>query len=830
MGSIAMTPQANPYKASDRLPRQRPAAQASSSKPVCSMESRLCEALDLHRQGRLAEARIRYEKILSTQPDHSDTLNLLGALEQTSGNLTQALEYLEKAVSLSPQNGMYLNNLGNALKDAGQYERAEACYCRAAALDPRDPNPPYNLATLLQDRDRMAEARFWYEKTLTLAPEDTAAMNNLGALLRNQGELSQAESIYRKLLKAAPNHPKALFNLGSLLCDQGRLEEAEASFHAALSVNPQYPEALLGLGRACREAGRLIEAGDAHIKALRIRPDSAEAHFNLGNIFKDLGRFEEASACYRQALAVSPDFAPALCNLGSTFREMGKTKEASACYQRALESDPDFAEAYNNLSILHTEQGRITEAIACCQKAQDLKADFAESYNNLARALKYSGRVEESIFWYQKSLSLAPETAFVHSNLLYALSYIEKTSPEDVYQAHRQWDERHAAAPERRFNDHSNTADPRRRMRIGYVSPDYRQHPVATFIEPILAGHDRSAFEVICFSDARKKDAVTRRLQRLADQWVDTAGITDQRLAAMIHTAGVDILVDLAGHTAGNRLAMFTLRPASVQVTYLGYPNTTGLATMDYRITDAWADPPGQTDAWHSEKLVRLEPGFLCYTPPEKAPDVSLPPRRKNGFVTFGSFNNLAKFNSGVASLWADVLKAVPGSRLVMKFKTLSDPAVQQHVIDVFAENDVSSDRLSLRGFLPSAADHFRLYNEIDIALDTFPYNGTTTSFEALWMGVPVVTLAGRTHAARVGVSILNGLGLSELIAGSRAEYIQKAAVLAQDCRRLAALRKALRPRMSSSPLMDGPGLARRLESAYRTMWRRWCAAKGEPL
>jgi protein O-GlcNAc transferase len=455
-----------------------------------------------------------------------------------------------------------------------------------------------------------------------------------------------------------------------------------------------------------------------------------------------------------------------------------------------------------------------------------LRADFAESYNNLARALKYSGRAKESIAWYERSLALAPEKAFVHSNLLYALSYLEDVSPEAVIRAHHHWAKCHGATVAQRFKDHPNAADPRRCLRVGYVSPDFKKHPVATFIEPVLAAHDRSAVEVICFSEVRKKDAVTRRLRQLADRWFDTAGITDQRFAGMIQAAGVDILVDLAGHTAGNRMPLFSLRPAPVQVTYLGYPNTTGLSTVDYRITDAWADPPGQTEAWHTEELVRLEHGFLCYTPSVAAPEVGPPPHRETGSVTFGSFNNMAKFNAGVAALWAAVLKAVPGSRLIMKFKTLSDPEVRQTVIDAFGANGVSSDRLSLRGFLPSFADHFALYNRIDIALDTIPYNGTTTTCEALWMGVPVIALAGRTHAARVGVSILTGLGLSGLVAQNSEDYVQIAAALTRDYRRLGALRKGLRLRMQASFLMDGPGFARRLENAYRVMWHRWCASR----
>ena len=821
-----MTTQPSQNQTSGWLLHQRRSTEKSSTGPNFSEAALLSEALDLHRQGQLVEARICYEKILSRRPDHPDALNLLGALEQKDGNLDAALRCLEKAVDLAPQNGIYLNNLGNVLKDAGEFIRAEACYRRAADLDPRNPNPPYNMAALLQGQDRLEEALAWYERTLVLDPDDTATLNNLGVLLRAQGKVDKAESVYLKLLAHVPNHPKALFNLGSLLWDQERFEEAEASFRAALSINPDYPEALLGLGRTCRETDRLAEACKAYTRAVRIRPDSAEAHFNLGNIHKDLGRFEDAATSYQQALEINPDYAQAFCNLGSAFREMGRADTAMACYRRALDSDPDFAEVYNNMSILHTEQGRIGEAIFCCKSAQALRADFAESYNNLAQALKYSGKVKESITWYERSLALAPETAFVHSNFLYALSYLEDMSPEAVTRAHHHWAKCHGASITDRFQDHSNTADPGRRFRVGYVSPDFRKHPVATFIEPVLAEHDRSAMEVICFSEVRRKDAVTRRLRRLADRWFDTAGITDQRLAGMIQTAGVDILVDLAGHTAGNRMPLFSLRPAPIQVTYLGYPNTTGLSTVDYRITDAWADPPGQTEDWHTEDLVRLDHGFLCYTPPEAAPEVGPPPHRETGSVTFGSFNNMAKFNAGVASLWAAVLKKVPESRLIMKFKTLSDPEVRQTVIDAFGANGISSDRLSLHGFLPSLADHFAFYNQIDIALDTFPYNGTTTTCEALWMGVPVVALAGRIHAARVGVSILTGLGLSELVAQIPEEYVQTAVALARDRLRLDAMRKGLRLRLQASTLMDGTGFTRRLENAYRAMWGRWCASR----
>ena len=371
---------------------------------------------------------------------------------------------------------------------------------------------------------------------------------------------------------------------------------------------------------------------------------------------------------------------------------------------------------------------------------------------------------------------------------------------------------------------HSNEKLPERRLRVGYVSPNFHQHSVAYFIEAVIASHDRSAYEIICYSDVARPDSVTDRIKSLTGSWRDILGMSHEQAAGLIRSDQIDILVDLAGHTAGNRMLLFARKPAPVQVTYLGYPSTTGLTTMDYRITDRFADPPGQTDHLHTEELVHLPQGFLCYKPPGQTPDVADLPFIASGGITFGSFNHLAKITPEVVRLWSNILNSLPDAQIILKAKPLFDMGTQQLLREMFVQNGVSPARLTLTGHAQSMSEHLELYHRIDIGLDTFPYNGTTTTCEAMWMGVPVVTLAGETHASRVGASILSNVGLPELIAGSPEEYLKKGVQLANDLERLQGMRANLRPMMERSPLMDANGFTRSLEAAYRQMWHRWCA------
>ena len=426
---------------------------------------------------------------------------------------------------------------------------------------------------------------------------------------------------------------------------------------------------------------------------------------------------------------------------------------------------------------------------------------------------------------YRRALSLRPELSRIHSNILLSMNYLPGYGEREIYQESVRWAEQHGASGADLCTSSITDLREERRLRVGYLSPDFCSHPVSFFCEPLFASHDRDRVEVFCYSDAAVADPVTDRLKSMADSWCHSFGMPDQLLIERIQSDRIDLLVDLSGHTSMNRLSLFARKPAPVQVTWLGYPGTTGLPTMDYRLTDAVADPEGEADCYHSEKLYRLPGCFLCYAPPRSAPRVVPPPFSRNGFVTFGSFNNLAKLTPEVLRLWAELLKRVPGSRLLLKNKYCANPEIRERLVESFRREGIADSRVSAVPALPSIQDHLELYGSVDISLDPFPYNGTTTTFESLWMGVPAVTLAGERHAGRVGASILSGLGLENLIATSPEQYLAIAQGLGEDAQGLASLRGSLRGRVAGSPLCDGQLFAGKVEFAYREMWRGFCRA-----
>ena len=556
----------------------------------------------------------------------------------------------------------------------------------------------------------------------------------------------------------------------------------------------------------------------------KISPQDAEAWCTLGAINGQLGKYAEGIKNCRHALRLEPGYSQAHYNLGFLMLLSGRDGEAIACYQKAIQYQPDFAVAYNNIGVILEKQEKMEAAMENYDMALRIFPNYPEAYNNKGMLYQRMGRREESMGCFREALRLKPDYDVPHSNILFCLNEIE-TDPGAVYREHQAWNTRHAL-PLARTPTFSNTPDPDRRLRIGYVSPDFRRHSVAYFFEPLLAHHDSINFETVCYSDVSHPDAVTRRIESLACRWQPSHTLSHAQLTGKIRADSIDILVDLAGHTANNRLLVFAQKPAPVQITYLGYPNTTGLTAINYRLTDNWADPPGMTEQWHSETLFRLPHGFLCYQPSANIPPVAPLPSASTGKVTFGSFNAQRKVTGEVIVLWARILSTVPGSRLVLHNKALSDIRNCEQLASQFAEQGIPRERLDLLGWLPSAADHLALYQQIDIALDTFPYNGTTTTCEALWMGLPVITLAGESHPGRVGVSLLTQIGLADLITTSHDDYVAKAVQWAVETENLATLRSKLRERMAASPLCDGAVFARQLESAFRTMWQQWCTTQ----
>ena len=634
--------------------------------------------------------------------------------------------------------------------------------------------------------------------------------------LKARGMLDKAEQHARAALLHDPADFLTEAHLGAILMARGEMQAALGHYRAAAASRPDIAELQNELGVALVQAGQLVEAEAALRHALALRPEIAEIHNNLGNVLKRAGRLAAAAACYRAALDRKSDYPEALSNLGVVQQLAGDLEGAMASYRRAIALRPDDGLALTHLGAALAAQGRLTEAEAMHRAALARAPDLAEVHNNLGILLKDQGRFEEAAQAYRAALAIRPDDAAIHSNLLLCLCGDPAVNAPTLLAAHREWAACHAPSLPATPAAH----DPERVLRIGYVSPDFRSHSVASFIEPVLVHHDRSRFFVACYAELSAADETTARLRGFADLWRDTAALSDEALAQRIRDDGIDILVDLAGHTAGNRLPVFGRRPAPVQASWIGYPATTGLAAIDYRLTDAWADPPGESECGHAEALLRLPSGFLCYAPPADSPPARTVSR--DGPTVFGSFNNLSKVTPAVIALWARVLHAVPKSRLLLKSRQLGDAGMRKRIIDGFEKHGIPNRRLDLRGRMESRADHLALYASVDVALDSFPYNGATTTCEALWMGVPVVVLAGERHAGRVGVSLLTRAGLPAMIAENPEQYVAVAARLAAERPEPSALREAV----ARSPLCDAAGFTAALEETWRAVWRRRCAER----
>ncbi len=477
--------------------------------------------------------------------------------------------------------------------------------------------------------------------------------------------------------------------------------------------------------------------------------------------------------------------------------------------------------AHSNLGTVLQDQNRFGEATACYRAALRIQPDLPSALNGLGCTLKEQGRLGEAVECFEKAVEADPTLAFIRSNLLFIRHYETGVTPRRLAELHREFDELHAAPLVGTWRPHRNARDPDRRLRLGFVSPDLHQHPVAILLIRVLENLDREACEVICYGHHALGDKVTARFRETADRFFDGFGYNDEQLAEQIREDGVDILFDLAGHTGQNRLLIFARKPAPVQITWIGYEGTTGLSAMDYLLADRYVLPEG-TESFYRERVVRMPEGYVCYDPPTAAPPVGGLPAEQNGYVTFGSFNNLIKIRPEVVRLWAEILRRLPTSRLILKYKGFSDEAVQRQFLDAFAEQDVAAERLTL---LPpsSYAEYLAAYQQVDIALDTRPFSGSATTCDALWMGVPVLTWPGETFASRHTFSHLSNIGLVETIADSRENYIERALSLAGDLPRLADLRSGLRDRMAASPLCDGKRFADNLMSLVRQLWRQWC-------
>ncbi|BDA40757.1 probable UDP-N-acetylglucosamine-peptide N-acetylglucosam [Coccomyxa sp. Obi] len=764
------------------------------------LRGQCCSAL-----GNNAVAFACFSNALSIDPRNPDTLLAAASLYKSCGLLPEAARSLELALEERPDDtvirqalAVVLTDLGTKLKVSGRLEEGFAKYRQAASICDNYAPAFYNIGVIHSERREFGPAKELYARAIRANPSYAEAHCNLGVIHKEEGRLDEAIASYERALAIAPefaivsnNLAIALTEMGTRVKVAGDMAGGIALYERALTYNAKHADALYNLGVACGETGQIARAIFLYELAIHFNPSCAEAWNNLGVLQRDMGNFERAFSCYQAALQLRPNFPQGLNNLAVIFTAQGRAQDALQMLQAAIAAAPDYAEAYNNLGVLQREVGAIKEALAS----------------------------------YTKCLELAPTSRNAGQNRLLALNYIY----EDTAAAHEDWGAQFQKLFEPLPPDfNARFADLERPLVVGYVSPDLFTHSVSYFAEAPLSHHKQSRVRHIVYSCVPRGDSKTVRLRAAVEAagglWRDVAALSESDLAHLARADGVDILVDLTGHTANNRLGTFAMRPAPLQVTWIGYPNSTGLRAVDFRLTDAVADPL-DTRQRFVEELVRLPGCFLCYTPAIDAPPVAPLPAAAAGFVTFGSFNNLAKITPRVMAVWARILNALPSSRLVLKNKPFACTSARSHVLGQLQAAGVDGSRVDLLPLAAANADHLATYALMDISLDPFPYAGTTTTCESLYMGVPVITLAGGCHAHNVGVSLLDAIGMREgWVAQSEDEYVRLAVAAAADIAKLAALRGRLRMHMLSSRMCDAPTFVRQLEDVYRQLWLRRAA------
>eukprot|EP01065_Artemidia_motanka_P045846 TRINITY_DN6819_c0_g1_i1.p1 TRINITY_DN6819_c0_g1~~TRINITY_DN6819_c0_g1_i1.p1 ORF type:complete len:843 (+),score=248.75 TRINITY_DN6819_c0_g1_i1:104-2632(+) len=741
-----------------------------------------------------------------------------------------------------------------------------------------------DIGTNLKFSGRAPEAPQKYLESLEFNNRYAPAYYNLGVCAADAGDMQQAHKCYNMALEHNPCCVEALCNLGVIMKGVGDPDGAIVYYRRALRVSPTCDVVLANLAAALNDCGtRVLQMGNRgaaiglYQESVMAKPDYAEAYYNLGVAYSEQNMLQQSTYFYLMAVHFKPGYAEAWNNLGIVYRMSGVLDRAMVCFEKALDlSNHTFVQTMNSLALLYAMQGRLDPALKLLRKAVELEPMYAEAHNNLGVILRDEGNMHDALACYDRCLAITPQAENAAQNKLLALNFSDEHTLQQIQDAHLSWGRRIL----QQYGDHdprphtNDRALPRTRpLKVGYVSPDFYLHSVSYFSHHLLRHHDSARVEVHCFSNTAQADSKTFAFRRLvpAERWHDVTGKDAKTCAEFIRSLQIDILVDLTGHTASCRLDIFALKPAPVQVSWIGYPNTTGLSTIDYRITDPQADPAFVQAEHYAETLYRLPETFICYCPDTReyydtigeAPEpgrgggvstkaesfqtgpelleseeryalnyrgdlaahVAVAPHVDNGYVTFGCFNNMAKINPHVARVWAAILKQVPDCRLLLKSKPFAEERVREQMKAMLSAEGADLSRVELVGLVPFHYNHLQYYERLDVALDCFPYAGTTTSCEALWMGVPMVTLRGEAHATNVGASLLTSIGIPELIAGTPAEYVDIAVKLAKSPERLREYRSEMRRKMALSPLCDGKRYVRNVEAAFADMWEYY--AKG---
>jgi predicted O-linked N-acetylglucosamine transferase (SPINDLY family) len=635
------------------------------------------------------------------------------------------------------------------------------------------------------------------------------------------GRLADAQKICRQVLDLDPHNAGALHLMGVLAGQANRLDESIEFLSRAIQARPDFAQGHYNLGLALQHAGRFDEAISAYNRGVQLKPDYAMAFNNIGVLMNRAGRWDEAIVALQNAIRLNPNFAEAHNNIGTTYRQLGRFGESVECFRRAIALDPKIHDSFNNLGNALKMLGKLDEAAAALRRGIEIKPDFPVAFLSLGTVLFDKGEIDAAMNAYRQAPRLKPDYIGARSNIVYSASFHPEYDAGKIFLESKAWADAYEKPLASLIKPHGNDPSPDRRLKIGYVSPDFRENVVGCNLLPLLEHHNHERFEIFCYSNVVRSDAVTESMRRCADRWHDIRDLSDDAAADLVRADQIDILVDLSLHMNDNRLLVFARKPAPVQVTYLGYCGTTGLSTIDNRFSDPYMDPPGTNLANYSEQTIRLPKTYWCYAPIPFAESGEIPSNRA-GYITFGCLNNFAKVSPAALDCWSTILSQIPNSRLIIHAQ---DGDHRQRVRDLFASAGVNSDRIEFVGKLPRD-QYARTYDRIDITLDPFPYGGGITTCDSLWMGVPVVTLSGGIAVGRGGVSILSNVGLRQFIAQTPEEYVEIALHLAADLPARTELRRTLRSRMLGSPLMDARQFALDVENAYRQMWKTWCVRR----
>jgi protein O-GlcNAc transferase len=765
------------------------------------------------------------------KPDTSgqDATRLIdkGHALEAEGKLDEAMQCYLEAIRLAPNPARGHLNRGNVLLLQGDLDGALDAFRTALDHQPDYAGAHYNIGNALLGNRQFDAAVASYRSALEINPDYAEVHCSLGVALSEQGKLEEAAQCHRRALEINPDFVEAHTNLGNTLQALGQFEGAAACYRSALGFNPGLSEGdIFNRANFLMSRGRLGEAAALYRRVLELKPDYAEAHTTLGVALMGLGQAEDAVESYRRALAIKPDSAEAYCNLGIALKELGQLENAAASCRHALEIKPNFAEAFGNLGNVQLALGQYDNAVESCRHALEIKPESAEALCNLGHALTYLGQLDNAMAAFERALAIRPDFSELHNSMLFSLNYTDSyTSSYRVDQA-RKYGRMVAAKVGARFTSWQCSTSPER-LRIGLVSGDFLSHPVGFFLEGLLAHIDPVRIELIAYPTHHSQDELTARIRPYFSAWHPLFGKNDEAAARMIHADGIHVLIDLSGHTGHSRLPVFAWKPAPVQVTWLGYFATTGVAEVDYLLADAVGVPESQ-QAQFTESIWYLPDTRLCFTAPNIGPPVAALPAFIKGHLTFGCFQNLAKARDDVLELWGKILAALPDATLRVQCKQLDEPALAEQLLQRLKKYGIASARVATHG-ASNREIYLAAHAEVDIILDTFPYPGGTTTCEALWMGVPTLTLAGDSLLARQGASLLTAAGLPDWIAADEDEYVAKAVAFASDLERLAALRAGLREQVLPSPLFDAPRFARNFEDALWGMWARYQTQQEHP-